>query len=317
MKQFNGYQKLATAGFVGLVGFWLYIKLSGSTSGDVNYWYSFLFGLVPLIGGLVGMFRSRVWGGLKSQLGRAVFFISLGLVLWGVGECIWSYYNFFKNDPAPYPSWADLGFAPSIFFWIIGVYFLAHASGAWLRLKRSWHAKVYVLVAIAALTALSYYLLVKVARDGTLVPPGETALKVVLDIAYPLGDFLAAILAFIVLTLSFKYLGGIYKYAIGAVLLGLFTMYIADFVFSYTTTTGTYYNADWGDLLLSTGLFMLTFGILGLSTKPEIAATTPTTSAPPPPETPAETPSESAAEEPAPAADADNSDDTDNGERSE
>lgn len=273
MKHFNKYQQLAIVYFIGLVGLWAYIQLIGSKSGDLNYWYSFLFGLVPLVGGVIGMFRSKVWGGLRSTLGRAVFFVSLGLVCWGVGESIWSYYNFFENVAAPYPSWADLGFAPSIFFWVIGAGFLSHASGAWLRLKRSWHAKTYTALAIAGLTVLSYYLLVKVARNNTLVPEGETLLKVILDIAYPLGDFLGAILAFLVITLSFKYLGGLYKYAIGAVLLGLGVMYVGDFVFSYTTTVGTYYNADWGDLLLSTGLFLLTYGVLGLSTKPKIFKT--------------------------------------------
>lgn len=270
MKQFNVFQKLVSLFFLGLVIFWGYIQISGSKDGDINFWYSFLFGLIPLVGGAIGMVRSKVWGGLRSTLGSAVFFVSLGLLFWGLGESVWAYYNFFKNVAAPYPSWADLGFAPSIFFWVIGVSFLSHASGAWLGLKRSWKAKTFATIAVAGLTVLSYFLLIRVARGNVLVPPGETALKVVLDILYPLGDFLAVILAFIVFTLSFKYLGGLYKRAIGAVLLGLGVMYVADFVFSYTTTVGSYYNANWGDLLLSTGLFLLTFGVLGLSTKPQL-----------------------------------------------
>lgn len=272
MRRLNTFQKILTVVFVGLTAFWGYIQYTGSHDGTINFWFSFLFGLIPLLGGLLGMIRSRVWGGLSSSLGRAVFFVSLGLVCWGVGESIWSYYNFFKGVAAPYPSWADLGFAPSIFFWVIGASFLAHASGAWLRLKRSTPAKLYTVIAIAILTALSYYLLIRVARGNVLVPAGETLLKVILDVVYPLGDFLAAIFAFIVLTLSFKYLGGLYRAAIGTVLVGLFTMYIADFVFSYTTTVGSYYNADWGDLLLMIGLSLLTFGALGLSTKPELPA---------------------------------------------
>ena len=40
-------------------------------------------------------------------------------------------------------------------------------------------------------------------------------------------------------------------------------MTIADAVFSYTTTVGTFYNGQFGDLLLTTGLFLLTFGALG------------------------------------------------------
>ncbi|MGH7241292.1 MAG: hypothetical protein ACREGB_03285 [Candidatus Saccharimonadales bacterium] len=301
MKRVNIFQKVLIAFFVGLVAFWGYIQFSGSKAGNINFWYSFLFGLIPLFGGIMGMVRSKVWGGLHSSLGRAVFFVSLGLVCWGLGESIWSYYNFFKHVAAPYPSLADLGFAPSIFFWVIGASFLAHASGAWLQVKRSLSARIYVAVVIAALTVLSYILLIRVARGNVLVPAGETLLKTILDIIYPLGDFLAAIFAFIVLTLSFKYLGGLYRMAIGAVLLGLGVMYVGDVVFSYMTTVGTYYNADWGDLILTTGLALLTFGALGLSTKPRVVvasssiATPPTT--PAIPETPeAATPMPSPAE---------------------
>ncbi|HWT55835.1 MAG TPA: hypothetical protein VN031_02260 [Candidatus Microsaccharimonas sp.] len=298
MRRLNTFQKILIAVFVGLVAFWAYIQFSGSKAGNINFWFSFLFGLIPLFGGIVGMVRSKVWGGLRSSLGRAVFFVSLGLACWGLGESIWSYYNFFKHVAAPYPSFADIGFAPSIFFWVIGASFLAHASGAWLQLKRSRSAKLYAAVVIAALTALSYVLLIRVARGNVLVPAGETLLKVVLDIVYPLGDFLAAIFAFIVLTLSFKYLGGLYRAAIGAVLLGLGVMYVGDIVFSYTTTVNTYYNADWGDLLLMTGLTLLTFGTLGLSTKPEILVASSTAVPPAAPETPVTDPSTSATAEP-------------------
>jgi hypothetical protein len=40
-------------------------------------------------------------------------------------------------------------------------------------------------------------------------------------------------------------------------------MFIADTIFSYTTTVGTYYNADFGDLILALGTFLISFGILG------------------------------------------------------
>src|SRR3954470_16570381 len=135
MKRYNKYQALMAAFFVFIVIFWAGVLLSGKKDGDWNYWYSFLFGLVPLMGGLIGILKSKIWGGLKSTVGKAIFFISLGLLLWGFGESIWSYYNFFRNVPAPYPSLADIGFGPSIFFWIIGTVYLAKASGAFLAIK--------------------------------------------------------------------------------------------------------------------------------------------------------------------------------------
>lgn len=269
----NLFQKVALSSYIVVVLLWIFLQMSGRTGENadtLNYWYSFLFGLIPLIGGLIGMFKSNIWGGLKSVLGRAIFFFSLGLFLWGFGEAIWSYYNFFKSEPAPYPSIADIGFAPSIFFWIVGTFFLAKASGAMLALKRSVVAKATAAGLFIVLSALAYHMLVNVARGGIVVPEGETALKTVLDIAYPLGDFLALVLATIVFVLSRKYLGGIYRFAIGCLLFGLATMYFGDFIFSYTTTTGTFYNGQFGDLLLATGNFFMAFGILGFATQPAI-----------------------------------------------
>lgn len=275
VKNINIYQKIFSVYLLGIVLLWIAVQMHGSKTASINYWYSFMFGLTPLFAGAIGMYQSKIWGRLKSLMGRAVFFISLGLVLWGLGESIWSYYNFFRHVPAPYPSLADIGFAPSVFFWILGAFFLAHASGAWLLLKRSLKAKIFATVAIAVLMVISYYLLIRLARGNVLVPKGETSLKIVLDVAYPLGDFLAATFAFVVATLSFKYLGGLYRPAIWAVLAGLATMYVADTIFSYTTTVGSYFNGDWGDLLLFLGLFLLSFGVLGLATKPVLHSAPP------------------------------------------
>lgn len=270
MKRNNIYQKATTGFFVAMVALWLVLLLTHHKGGTPNYWYSFLFGLIPLIGGLIGMLKASIWGGLRSALGKAVFFVSLGLFLWGLGETIWSYYNFFKGVPAPYPSLADIGFAPSIFFWILGTLYLSRATGAWLVLKRSRKAKLLALTVPIILLVPSYYIQVHVARGGVLVPDGETALKTVLDVAYPFGDFLALLFAALVAILSYRYFGGVYRRAVYYLLAGLAVMYCADSVFSYTTTKGTYYNADWGDLLLTVGLYLITVGILAFASKPGI-----------------------------------------------
>ena len=260
--ELNLYQKACLAFLVLLIIFWSFLFLTGSKEGFLNYLYSFLFGLIPLVGGLIAMFRSEIWGTFKSAVGKAVFFIGLGLFCWGTGETIWSYYNFFLGEPAPYPSLADLGFAPSIFFYGLGAVYLAKATGAKYGLRNPL-AKVFVVIAPIITLIVSYYVLVVLARGGVLIPPDESYLKSVLDIAYPLGDFLGLTIAVIVSGLSFKYWGGNYLFDIISILVGLAVMFVADSVFSYTTTVGTFYNASFGDLLLTLGLFFLTFGILG------------------------------------------------------
>ena len=199
---------------------------------------------------------------MKGSVGKAVLLIGFGLFCWGMGETIWSYYNFFVGEPAPYPSFADLGFAPSIFFYGLGAIYLSRATGAKFGL-RNIYAKIFAAIAPFIILAVSYYLFVTVARGGVLVPEGETPLKTILDIAYPFGDFLALAISIVISGLSFKYLGGKYLYDIISILFGLAVMTIGDAVFSYTTTVGTFYNGQFGDLLLTTGLFLLAFGVLG------------------------------------------------------
>jgi hypothetical protein len=260
----NTPQKVFTGIFILIVIFWVALFATHTTEGVYNYTYSFVFGLIPLLGGFYSMYRSHIWGGMKSAVGRAVSFIGLGVFCWGMGETIWSYYNFFLNIAAPYPSLADLFFAPSIFFYGLGMVFLSQATGAKYALRNGL-AKIFAIGAPLVIAAISYYLLVVVARGGVLIPEGETTLKAILDVVYPFGDFLGLTLGIVISGLSFKYLGGKYRLDTYAILAGLGVMFVADTVFSYTTTVGSYYNADFGDLLLTVGTFLLTYGVLGFS----------------------------------------------------
>jgi hypothetical protein len=266
----NIYQKLLFVYLLLVIGYWIVLHLSHKTDSSYNFVYSLLFSLIPLIGGLVGVIKSKIWGRFKSHLGKAVLSISTGLFLWGAGSMIWSYYNLVAKVAIPYPSLADIGFAASIVFWAIGAVYLSKASGAGFAFRRSALAKVFTFVVPAAVLAISYYLLVSVGRQGVLVPQGETALKVFLDIAYPFGDVISLTLATVIFGLSFKYFGGVFKRSIILILLGLAIMYFGDFIFSYTTTVGTFYNGDWGDLVLTLGLAAMTLGVLGFAAKPAI-----------------------------------------------
>jgi dCTP diphosphatase len=260
----NRAQKIC-AGFLGfLLIFWVVLFATGTHQGFYNYLYSFLFGLIPLFGGIYTIARSDVWGGVKSTVGRAVFFIGMGLFLWGVGSLIWAYYNFFLNTPAPYPSLSDIYFVPSIFLYGMGIIFLSQALGAKYALRSNLARILAIGIPIIA-AFFSYYILITIANQGALFSENETLLKSILDIGYPLGDFLSLSLAILVSGLSFKYFGGNYKISILALLLGLAFMFISDFTFSYTTTLGTFYNGDFGDLFFTFGAFLLTFGVLGFT----------------------------------------------------
>jgi hypothetical protein len=247
-----------------LIIFWLLLTLTHTTFGFYSYLYSFLMCVIPLYGGIIAILSAERWQGMNGNIGKGMLFLGLGLVCWGAGELVWSYYNFFVGVAAPYPSLADVGFVPSTFFYCAGVVYLLRAAGADAGLGQRF-AKAFIVVASIAMLALSYYLLVIVAKRGELITRGDPFLKSLLDIAYPVGDFISLTVAVVLSGLSFKYLTREYRTGVMMLLFGLATMFAADLVFSYTTTRMTYFNGDLGDLIFTIGTFLLSFGVLAFA----------------------------------------------------
>jgi hypothetical protein len=218
---------------------------------------------MPLVGGFMAVSIASTWGGFQSNAGKAVFLIGLGLFLWGCGNLIWTYYNFVLHIPAPYPSLADLVYAPGMFCYGLGVFYLAKINGIPLALK-GIPTKIFLII-----TPLIVLALILATRDGMISSFSSNPVKIFFDITYPLGDFIALTIAIVLSGLSFRYMKGKYAFDIGAVLLGVGFMFIADSIFSYTTTVGSFYNGDFGDLLFTVGTFLLTFGVLGFYTLKE------------------------------------------------
>ena len=197
-----------------------------------NYLYTLLQGIIPIWGGLYGLFLANKWGGFSSIIGKSQSFISIGLLSWGIGSLIFvAYYNLLMHIEVPYPSWADVAYVLSWPFWGIGMVYLSRATGVKTALHNKW-SKYWIIILPAFIVAFSYYFLVHVARGG-VVTSSDDFIKVFFDLAYPIGDVVILTLATIIYGLSFKYFAGKYRWAIYSLLFGFFINYFADFSFSY------------------------------------------------------------------------------------
>ncbi len=230
-----------------------------------NYLFSLLYSIIPLGWGIVGFINAKRWGGFASSMGRVAVFISAGLFAWGIGNLIFGYYNLVLQVPVPYPSLADIGFVLIYPLSAIGVIYLFRVTGATFGLRHQF-GRIFLFIIPVFLVFLSYYLLFIVARGGSLDTSGGL-LKLVLDIAYPVGDVIIITLAAIVYSLSIKYLGGFFKKPILIILFGFVFMYIADFLFSYTTTVGTYFVGKWVDIFYPTAFLLISLGLSMLNPK--------------------------------------------------
>src|SRR3989344_2161197 len=221
----------------------------------------FLIGMtvIPLVGGGFGLLNALHWGGIRSVVGRALASLSLGTIAWGLGMVVWNYYLFFTDVEVPYPSLADAIFICSWPLWTYGIYELAKVGGAKFAL-RGQGSKIPLLLAPLLMAALSYYLVITVARGGVIGLDGG-AVKGFFDLFYPLGDIVIASATLLAVILSRKLLGGIYRKAVLVLFAGFMMNYVSDIVFSYTTTMETYFNGHLVDLFFTTTMFTLALGL--------------------------------------------------------
>lgn len=264
---------ILTIVYLFFLGWFLKLYLLSQTDGTENLLTNF-YGLIPLLGGIYGLFISRLWGGMKSSVGRGIVFLSLGLITWGIGISIWIYYNFILQVEVPYPSWADAAFILSWPLWGIGMVSLSKATGARFGMQKTT-GKLFLLLAPVIVIIFSYYFLVTIARGGSF-EIADNLFTVFFDLAYPIGDVVILTLATLIYGLSYRYFGGRYRYAIYLILFAFILNYLADFTFSYTTTTESYYNGSLADVLFASTMYVFSVGLAFFDTRKDIRTSTQT-----------------------------------------
>lgn len=269
--QQNKEQKIVLTYSLILLVYWVVLRISELHTSIWNYLFSLLFSMTPFVGGLYAVFYlTKKWGGIKSHIGKAITCLGLGLFSWGSGSVIWAYYNIFLMKEIPYPSEADVGYVLALPLWFLSMYFLSKAIGTKFGMRSGARLVIILVVALVSIFG-SYQLLVNVAREGYITTVDSGISTMFFDLAYPIGDIIILVMVFSYFGLSYNYLGGVYKQFVYFIFLGFFFMYLADFIFSYTTTKGTFYVGHWGDLFFLVALALMTYGLLGFKQEASVA----------------------------------------------
>lgn len=226
--------------------------------------YSALYGLMALYGGILGLGISKRWGGFKSLMGKAVLFLSIGLLLQEFGQLAYSLYSYVLHVEIPYPSLGDLGYFGSIPCYIYGGFMLAKASGVQATLRSTLN-KVWVVLIPIAMLLVSYYVFLKevnVDWSGGLVQK----IGAFLTFGYPFGQAIYISIAFLTFVLPMKLLGGVMKNRILFVLFAFLIQYLADFLFLYQINKGTFETANFSEYMYLFAYFVMTIALIGLGT---------------------------------------------------
>ncbi|MBI1862980.1 hypothetical protein HYS00_02580 [Candidatus Microgenomates bacterium] len=240
-----------------LIVFW-YVRIQalGIHQTPETYLFGFTYALIALIGGINGLWISRVWGGFRSVMGKGIIFLSLALLGLWLGQTIWSIYNL-QGLEVPYPSLADIGYFSIIPLCALSIFFFARASGARFSLRQSKGKLVSVAIPIAI--ALIYYF--TLVRN---LQPDASPIKTFFNYGYPLGEAFTISLAFVSFELSRQSLGGRMKLRILYLMFALIFHFVTECIFLYTQAAGTYQNAGFVDLMYAISFTILSLGLIYL-----------------------------------------------------
>lgn len=261
----NKLQIAITGYFILLVIYWIILFVSGLKNSFWNDFYSFSYTLIPLFAGTISLARSKPWGVRGNNIGKGIFFSALGLFVWGIGNLIWAYYNFFQDTAVPYPSWADAGYAPAYICWLISLVYFSFTTGSKFGLYKKIK-KLFLLIVPFIIVSCSYYFLLFVIKRTFMT---ESPIHILFDLYYPSMDIFTLTTSTIILGLSVNFFGGKYRLALFSILFSFVSLYLGDFLFSYLTSINVYYNGGFSDLFFATALYLLSWGTLSFYLTPK------------------------------------------------
>lgn len=253
--------KIITIIYIFTAFYWTFLTINtGHSSHVAGLYLQILLFIIPFLGAIVGFMNAKLWGGAKSAVGKAITYISLGTLTWSLGMLIWNYYIFLAKVEVPYPSLADVAFILSWPLWTLGVVYLSKATGVRYALREAKGKVLLVIVPLIAI-ALSYYLLIEVARGGVIELDASSGWKLFFDLFYPIGSVIIFTMALAFFSLSSGFLGGKYKFPITILIVAFVINFFSDFLFSYTTTNETYFNGHMVDFLFATAMYLLALSL--------------------------------------------------------
>lgn len=239
--------------------FWIMLQLTYKKNTISYHIFGDSYFITALFGGLWGITIAHKWGGKRSLMGKAILLFSIGLLCQTFGQITYSAYDFFLNKPNAYGSIGDIGYFGTIPFYIVGMLFLARASGAKINtdsIKRNWRLLFLSLVALG----ISYFFVLQ-----RYILNWSNPFKIFLDFGYPLGDIIYAYLALLTYIELKNMKKSIIKSKVLIVIAAFTLQFLTDLIFVIQANANTFYIGQFTDYLCLSAYLVMSFAILQLN----------------------------------------------------
>jgi diguanylate cyclase (GGDEF)-like protein len=246
---------------------WLAIKPNGAVG--LTWFSDIALSSVAVTSGVLSIaLATRLSGNDR----RSWALLGAGMLSWGIGQVVWSYYELILQRDTPFPSPSDAGYLGLIPLMLAGLVMLPSRS---MRQEERIKIGLDGLIIMASIATFSWF-----AVLGPIYGQSDSSwLEKLIGLAYPGGDVI----------LMCALIGGMSRGWIAsrnpAVLLliaGIISFIIADFGFAFLTIHNDYASGSPIDLGWPLGFLLVTFAVIMRWSRGPVSIARVTSSAPTP-----------------------------------
>jgi len=213
--------------------------------------FGLLLSLLALISALFTLIRSFEWEFFRSYLSKSMFFISLALFCWSIGQAMYlaSAYNI------EFGNYYDYVFVLIDPFYLIGIFFIAKSLNTFKEVITN--LKIFLIPIFVFGLNLFFFSLI---RNEEIV---NSLAKFDFNLLFILGSIILSTFVISILILSGKRIGGKYKSALYFILIGLLLQYFADNLFELNEVFQS--NGSLADLVFFLSILFVINGVIKLN----------------------------------------------------
>lgn len=247
--------------FFFFTGMWVFLNTFTSDE-SLRFIFTSTYCLVALVGGITGIFVSKLWGGRQSKVGAGLLFISTGLLFQFFFQVSYSFYYYVLGIENAYPSIGDVFYVTGNLLFLFGLIkiqgIFASQSIDMGRLRRSGLILSGVLV-LVYLTVYAIFVFDKASIE-------LTTLQGWVILGIDSITFIGNICMFYIISTSFvassKYLGGLLKVPTLLLLSSVLIFYVADIEYAVSDNLGNWRPAGFDDYLVFLAYFLISYALL-------------------------------------------------------
>ena len=233
--------------------YWALFQLYTSNNlNDLNgFIFGFLIALLAYISSFFTLLRSFEWELFKSYLGKSMFFISLALFSWGIGQTLF----LLSSLDTKFEQMYDYVFVFIDPLYLIGIYFISRSLNTFRGLVTN--LKIFLIpIAIFLINLFMFSLL----RNEEIT---EAFRGFDFNLLFILGSIILSSFVISILVISGKKIGGKFKVALYFILVGLLLQYLGDNLFEINTAFQV--NGSVADLTFFLSILFIFNGVVKLN----------------------------------------------------